>query len=571
MRNLLGFSFLSLLLWCCSSDYGRKNPESEKVVLDSLMLDAKSQLGRMEFEEAVIALDNILGLSERIDDPEYKIRAHNISGSIYSTYNLHDEALENYFQSLEISEREKIDKYLNSIYNNIGISYAINASMEQAADYFGRALEISRVRNDSVRTALNLTNLSNCLNELGLRDSSLICLKESLKLYGKLGKSIGYLATLNNIGNVFDQIGVRDSALFYYHESYKGAGDKEDPKSISVASLNLAQMYSQSGDFEQAQSYIDKSIDGFNMLKDGDNLVSSYKAASEIALGKGENQASVNFLNEALNLQDSLAEVRSSQWVSKHQLNYEFGKKEKELEIVEAAAERRQRYWLIGILAAGLLSILAFLLMRSRIIRLKQRNLLLKKEKEFTDLALEKNLLIQKREKEERETQIKISEIEREKLRQELDFKNRELVSNVINIANQNEKMNTILSLLEKAEGESSANEYIKESKSLIYSQKALESEWDTFKIHFEEVHPNFFARLSAQYPSLSTNDLRMCAFIVLNLTPKEISLILNIAPSSIRKRKQRLKEKLDIPKEEEIKDWMNRNVLTESDVTAFR
>jgi len=561
------------MLFGCNTEYTKEDSQSDRNELDSLILDAKTELGQMEFEEAAITLDKILDLAKRIDDPLYKIQAHNISGSIYTTYNLHDEGLENYFKALEISESEGIDQYLNSIYNNIGISYAINGSIHEAADFFNRALNISRARNDSLRTAINLNNLSNGLNDIGLKDSSLVCLREALLIYRNLGKSIGYLATLNNIGNAYKEMGLRDSALIYYYESYNGIGDQRDPKSISVAALNLGEVYAESGDFDKAEEFIDQSIKGFTMLQDAENLVTSLRTASQITVEKGESDRSFELLNRAISLQDSLSQVKASQWVSKHQLNYEFGKKEKELELLEEAADRRQRYWLIGILVAGLLSFLVIMLMRSRILRLKQRNLLLNKEKEYTDLAYERNLLIQKREKEERESQIKIAEIEREKLQQELDFKNRELVSNVINIANQNEKMNTILSLLEKAEENTStaSESYIKESKSLIYTQKALENEWDSFKIHFEEVHPDFFTRLATEYPSLSTNDLRMCAYIVLDLTPKEISLILNIAPSSIRKRKQRLKEKLNIPKDEEIKEWMRRNILIESDVTAFK
>jgi tetratricopeptide (TPR) repeat protein len=532
--------------------------------LDSLMQQIQDDRGVVEFDESIANLNEIMALSEESGEPDYLIRAYNITGTVYSTYNLYDEALENYFKALEISKEERIDRYLNSIFNNIGISYSRNGSFEKGGDYFNKALEISRKRGDSLRVALNLVNLSNTLEERQLSDSSLACLEQALELYQALNQEMGYIAVLANIGSSYSTFGKADSAFKYLNKAYIGAKQKENVYIKSAAAVGLAKLYLDEAQIDSTEFYLREAMQGFSMLNDKQDLLSAKKLQASLFSLKGDPAEAIAVLEEITDLQDSLISVQTTQWISKHQLNYEYGQKEKELELLEEKARREKILWIAGIAIAVFISLLVIQLLRSRLERVNQKNLLLKKKKELGDLELEKAKLSQKREKEEQEARMKISEIEKEKLQQELDFKNRAMVSNVINIANQNEKMNTVLSLLKKAESSSQeeAEALLKESKSIIYSQQTLEKEWETFRIHFEEVHPNFFTKLSAQSSSLTSNDLRMCAYALLDLSPKEIALILNIAPSSIRKRKQRLKVKLNIDNNEDLSDWLRKTIL---------
>ena len=65
--------------------------------------------------------------------------------------------------------------------------------------------------------------------------------------------------------------------------------------------------------------------------------------------------------------------------------------------------------------------------------------------------------------------------------------------------------------------------------------------------MHFELVHTGFFERLVTNYPKLSNNDLRMCAYLRMNLNNKDISQILHISPDSFDKNRQRLRKKLEL------------------------
>ena len=85
-----------------------------------------------------------------------------------------------------------------------------------------------------------------------------------------------------------------------------------------------------------------------------------------------------------------------------------------------------------------------------------------------------------------------------------------------------------------------------------------VEQNWEDFKIYFERVNTDFFKRIHEKYPNLTSNDLRLMAFLLLEFNSKEISQILNISPDSVRKRKQRLKVKLQLPNNQNLLNHLN-------------
>ena len=81
--------------------------------------------------------------------------------------------------------------------------------------------------------------------------------------------------------------------------------------------------------------------------------------------------------------------------------------------------------------------------------------------------------------------------------------------------------------------------------RSLLQSNLHLDDDWSKFKLHFEQVHPNFFQELQAKYPSLTKNELRLYSYFHINLSTKEIAALLNIEPASVRRAKTRLFKKI--------------------------
>lgn len=91
----------------------------------------------------------------------------------------------------------------------------------------------------------------------------------------------------------------------------------------------------------------------------------------------------------------------------------------------------------------------------------------------------------------------------------------------------------------------------------MIRSDIRLDKQWGKFKLHFEEVHPNFFSVLEQKFPSLSENELRVCAYIKMRLNNTEIMSLLNLAPKGLETARYRIKKQMKLSKKEDLNEFI--------------
>jgi DNA-binding CsgD family transcriptional regulator len=85
-----------------------------------------------------------------------------------------------------------------------------------------------------------------------------------------------------------------------------------------------------------------------------------------------------------------------------------------------------------------------------------------------------------------------------------------------------------------------------------------FDDDWQKFKLHFAEVHPNFFEKLYQESNTLNNNDTRFCAYIRMGLTTKEIAQLMGISAGSVQKARYRLKKKLELEKEVNLIEYIS-------------
>ncbi|HEY8937180.1 MAG TPA: hypothetical protein VIM65_18265 [Cyclobacteriaceae bacterium] len=86
------------------------------------------------------------------------------------------------------------------------------------------------------------------------------------------------------------------------------------------------------------------------------------------------------------------------------------------------------------------------------------------------------------------------------------------------------------------------------------------EDDWERFKKIFQEVYPNFFAKLRYRFPAITASELRLSALIKMNLSLKEAGTMLAISADSVKKSRYRLKKRLDLKEEESLEEFI-RNI----------
>ena len=146
---------------------------------------------------------------------------------------------------------------------------------------------------------------------------------------------------------------------------------------------------------------------------------------------------------------------------------------------------------------------------------------------------------------------------EREQAR-ELEFKRRELASFALHLAQKNQLLDELKEQISVLDLRSNGVPSLQSLKYRISINTQIDRDWETFKMHFEEVHPQFFSDIQSRFPQLSTSDLRLLALVKLNLSSKEIANILNISPDSVKKSRYRLRKKMELEEEGNLSVVLN-------------
>ena len=149
-----------------------------------------------------------------------------------------------------------------------------------------------------------------------------------------------------------------------------------------------------------------------------------------------------------------------------------------------------------------------------------------------------------------REQQLAIEKLlrtEQELLLQSLEHKQRELCSSALIEHEKNQMLELILTELDALVNryDITFSQRLRQLKKRVKQQMSLGSSWTKFKLHFDQVHPSFFHTLSEKFGPLSSNEQKMCAYLKIGLTNKEIALLSNIEEDSVKKNLHRLKKKL--------------------------
>ncbi|MFO7723441.1 MAG: hypothetical protein R6V49_09510 [Bacteroidales bacterium] len=187
------------------------------------------------------------------------------------------------------------------------------------------------------------------------------------------------------------------------------------------------------------------------------------------------------------------------------------------------------------------------------------QKLLLKKQRKKM-LIKEQNSLRQMAEK-HRE---RIMMLEQERLQAEYDQLKQQLKNKTIELAKKskdNEDKNRLLLSL-KDKFDLLQNDPVAPKTRLSEIRRLLDSylkaDDRTFEIQMDELHQELFRKLKESFPSLSNNDLRLCAYLKVGLNSKEIADILNIQPSSSYISRSRLRKKLNLRPDEDLYDFLN-------------
>lgn len=153
-----------------------------------------------------------------------------------------------------------------------------------------------------------------------------------------------------------------------------------------------------------------------------------------------------------------------------------------------------------------------------------------------------------------------LSEIQNEKLEAEITYKNQELALTTMHLVQKAEILLTVQEnlnqILEKSPNPTVKKE-IQQLLNLLNFDVKLDEDWEHFAFHFDQVHVNFLKNLREQFPQLSANDYKLCAYLRMNLSTKEIAPLMNISVRGVEGSRYRLRRKLNLPNDANLTEFI--------------
>ena len=177
-------------------------------------------------------------------------------------------------------------------------------------------------------------------------------------------------------------------------------------------------------------------------------------------------------------------------------------------------------------------------------------------ETKQVELAAKQQRLIEVEQEKEQELQ----QLKEEKMQGELQHVNNLLAASTMNLVVKNEFIESIKEELQavKEKGRSvETKQALERLVKEIDTTLRLQEDWEQFEYHFNKVHRDFLTRLRTDFPDLSPNEQKLCAFLRLNLNTKEIANLLHISLRGVEVARYRLRKKLDLEKGQNLSKFI--------------
>lgn len=170
--------------------------------------------------------------------------------------------------------------------------------------------------------------------------------------------------------------------------------------------------------------------------------------------------------------------------------------------------------------------------------------------KQREKLIEENNLLL---EIQELENEKQLMKLRNEQLSQDVDSKNRELAVSTMSLNSKNELLTFIKEDLKK----NTEHGNVKSVISTINKNITEEDSWSIFMEAFDNADKDFLKRMKQAHPALTPNDLRLCAYLRLNLSSKEVAPMFNISVRSVEIKRYRLRKKMELSHEQGLVEYI--------------
>jgi tetratricopeptide (TPR) repeat protein/DNA-binding CsgD family transcriptional regulator len=447
-------------------------------------------------------------------------------------YNL---ALKNQLLALELYKtRAKDSLFVADAYNALGQTEMKLGNLISSLEYFKQALGVYSEFKDLLWESDVLKLIGENLVLQKMPEDAITYLKRCIEIAKANQFQLTEAGAYNILGKAYEQLNLDSEALSYYKQALVICSNMENPTELNEIYINLGAYYNNVQKPEIAKTYFDKSIAISDSIGSLAEAASAYLNRAKSLKALKKYQESIEDLEDYNELKDSIFSITKSQQIEEMRTLFELEKRESEIALQQEEIKNLNQTVEIGNLRKGLYA-----------------------GGMFTFLAVSGLLFFGFRQR------MKKNKIEREKqeaiYQQEIAHKQKELASQTLHLVQKNTFIQELMENLENIKN--SPEKFKMEFRRIVMllkKENASDKDWEVFKSYFADVHNDFDQKLKTIYPDISEKEIRLAAFLRMNLTTKEIAATLNVLPDSILKSKYRLKKKLGLDKETDLASFLN-------------
>jgi tetratricopeptide (TPR) repeat protein len=486
---------------------------------DTARIDLLNQVAAeaIYFEPEMILkyAEEALAMSNKIDYKKGIAEAYNNIGSFLRNKGLYHEAIDYFFKSLELSESIQFREGIARSHNLFGILYFLMDNLDNAIEHYEKSFNIYEEIEDKKWIAGISNNIGMIHERKGNYLKALDYYSKSLEISLKIGNLHWLASNFNNIGSLYLSID-HPLSFYYFRRSLDIRKQMADTTRIAFSNYLIGKYYIQENKYSQAISFLE---DGLNIAVKSGNLQLS-KITSEqlgIAYAGIENYRNAyEFHLMFKKYSDSLDLRSSTERITRLNYIYEYLKNK---QIADLEHEQSRLYRVIIVVTLGLTFIILVLLYWRQRLRVRQQKI------------------------EQRRIMI-----ENEALEETLEFKEHLLEENIYYLIRKNELLTQVMVQLSEIKSQLKPENHSMINKLILDLQGGLQDESDEeFELRFNQIHQDFYSNLMSQFPDLSANETKLCAFLRLKMNSREISALTGQSVKSVEMARSRLRKKLNL------------------------
>ncbi len=442
-----------------------------------------------------------------------------------------------YLEALKYFEKIEDERMMAQISGNLANVYTRIDNYKNAINYLNKAKAIlEKEQFFNSRTIAGLyTNVGLAYTGLMQLDSALLYYNKALALINETENPLYFASILNNMGEVYFEQKEYEKALTDYEKSYSLFSEIENYNGMGASKLNIAKIKIQQEKYTEAIVLSKEALTILEKINSLFFIITAHQQLYEAYKGLNDYKNANQHLEHYLLKKDSLKGNEKTEYIANLEMQYAAEKEQQKLKILEqqillTEKENKLKQTRLDIILGSIIALLIIALLSVVYLR----------------ATLSKNRL----------KQVVLKQ-QQEKLELTLDFKQKEVES----FANYLKEKNQLLENLKKEINSTDlpqSGEVVKKLTGIINQYLLIDNDRKNLELKIDQEHQEFVQRLQDKHNQLTSNDIRLCSLILLDLNNKEIATILNIEPSSVKMSKNRLRKKLNLPQGENLKFFLN-------------